>query len=255
MNIVQRILDAELGKVHIASIGQASFIIKTPKGKLIGIDMYLSDFSERDEVNIGFKRLLPKILGTKDISFDCLVATHPHSDHFDYDSMPDMMSFDQTKLFASINCRQLSQELGLPDNRINYIRPGDSISQDDFILNFVNCDHGESAPDAVGVIVTTGGVRIYETGDTCLRLDRVDEIKKKGDIDVLIGPINGAYGNMNEKDLALLSNLLKPTLTIPCHYGMFASHYGLPGVFMEHMKEICPQNKYLLMTQGEILTL
>ncbi len=255
MNLIKDISELGLGKVHIISIGQASFIVKTPRGQLIGIDIYLSDFSERDEGHVGFKRMLPKILGPKDLVFDYLVATHPHSDHFDYDSMSELMDNGHTKLFASLNCRQLSQKLGLPDNRITYIKPGDSISQDDFILNFVNCDHGEGAPDAVGVVITTGGKIIYETGDTCLRLDRADEINSIGHVDVLIGPINGAYGNMNEKDLALLSASLNPSLTIPCHYGMFASHYGLPGLFMNHMKEICPENNYLIMTQGEILTL
>lgn len=255
MNIVQSILNAELGKVHIISIGQASFIIKTPTGKLIGIDIYLSDFSERDEGHIGFKRMLPKILGAKDIVFDYLIATHPHSDHFDYDSMFELMDNGHTKLFASKNCQVLSHALGLHEDRITYITPGDIIAYDDFILNFVNCDHGESAPDAVGVIVSTGGLNIYETGDTCLRLDRISELLNIGKIDVLIGPINGAYGNMNEKDLSQLSKALEPSLTIPCHYGMFASHYGLPGIFMKHMKELCPFNKYLIMTQGEILTL
>lgn len=255
MDIVRSILDAELGRVNIISIGQASFIIKTPIGKLIGIDIYLSDFSERDEGHVGFKRMLPKILEAKDIVFDYLIATHPHSDHFDYDSMYELMDNGHTKLFASINCKRLSLDLNLPESRIYYIKPGDVIQLDDFVLNFVNCDHGVSAPDAVGVIISTGGLNIYETGDTSLRLDRIDEIKELAPIDVLIGPINGAYGNMNEKDLALLSASLEPSLTIPCHYGMFASHYGLPGLFIQHMKNICPQNKYLIMTQGEILTL
>ena len=165
------------------------------------------------------------------------------------------MDNNRTQLLASECCEELSNRLKLSGDRIIYVKPGDVVSFDDFNINIVNCDHGDGAPDAIGVVVSTGGFNIYETGDTCLRLDRVAEIQKIGHIDVLIGPINGAYGNMNEKDFALLSNALQPSLTIPCHYGMFASHYGLPGIFMKHMKEICPQNKYLLMTQGEILTL
>lgn len=255
INFVDKILSAELGKTHIISVGQASFIIKTPAGKLFGIDLYLSDYSEKDEGHIGFKRMLPKILGTREIIFDCLIATHPHSDHFDYDSMYDLMDNNHTRLFASKDCEQLSKTLNISENRITYVSPGDSFSLCDTVLNFVNCDHGTGAPDAVGVVVSTGTVNIYETGDTCLRLDRVNEVLKNGHIDVLIGPINGAYGNMNELDLALLSKALNPSLTIPCHYGMFASHYGLPGKFMQNMNEICPKNNFLIMTQGEILTL
>ena len=255
MNLTDNIIQSELGKIHVISVGQAGFIIKTPKGKLIGIDLYLSDYSESDEGHIGFKRLLPKLLRSRDLVLDYIIATHPHSDHFDYDSMTDLMDNDRAKLFASKNCSPLANTLNLPLDRIEYVGPGDSFSCDDFVVNFVNCDHGESAPDAVGVIISIDGINIYETGDTCLRLDRVSEILQIGNIDVLIGPINGAYGNMNEEDLARLSDALRPALTIPCHYGMFASHYGLPGLFMQYMKDICPQNKYLIMTQGEILTL
>ena len=67
----------------------------------------------------------------------------------------------------------------------------------------------------------------------------------------MIAPINGAYGNLNEEDCAELSKALQPVLTIPCHYGLFATHKGLPGLFMEFMTAKCPVQKYLLMTMGE----
>ena len=71
----------------------------------------------------------------------------------------------------------------------------------------------------------------------------------------MIAPINGAYGNLNEDDCAELSKVLSPELTIPCHYGLFATHRGLPGLFMEIMREKCPDNDYLLMTMGESIIL
>ena len=244
-----------LGKTYLFSVGQAGFIIKCKSGRLLGIDLYLSDYSERDEGHIGFKRMLPKLLSAKELVFDYLIATHEHSDHYDYDSMKDLMDNPQTELFASVDCEMLSNSLGIDANRVNYVKPGDVFVVDGFKLIFINCDHGKGAPDAVGVIVEVDGFRIVEVGDTCLRLDRKDEYLKKGAIDVLIAPINGAYGNLNEEDCAMLSSVLEPRLTIPCHYGMFASHYGLPGRFIEYMKTLCPQNSFLIMTQGECLEL
>ncbi len=94
----------------------------------------------------------------------------------------------------------------------------------DFDITFVNCDHGQGAPDAVGVVIKVDGKTIYEVGDSCLRLDRVDEIP--AGLDILISPINGMYGNMNSEDTVKLAEKLNPKLTIPCHYGMFASHGG-----------------------------
>ena len=255
IDFAKTIKEAPLGKTYLFAVGQAGYILKSKKGKLLGIDLYLSDYSERDEGHIGFKRMLPKILGTKDLVFDYLVATHEHSDHYDYDSMKELMDNGHTELFASVECERLSDALSIDAKRCNYVKPGDTSEKEDFTIYFINCDHGTGAPDAVGVIVEVDGFRIIEAGDTCLRLDRKKEYLSKGNIDVLIAPINGAYGNLNEEDCAQLSAALNPKLTIPCHYGMFASHYGLPGKFMEHMKRLCPDNQYLIMTQGELLEL
>lgn len=254
MEFCKTVIEAPLGNTYLFSVGQAGFIIKNKKGKLLGIDLYLSDYSEKDEGNIGFKRLLPKILSPRDIKFDYLIATHPHSDHYDYDSMTDLMINGKTKLFASRNCKVLSVNLGISSNA-QYVSPGDQYIEDGFIFDFINCDHGIGAPDAVGVIVTVDGFRIMESGDTCLRLDRVAEYLKKGALDVMIAPINGAYGNLNEIECADLSGALNPRLTIPCHYGMFARHGGSPWQFVEYMNKTYPDNKYLLMTQGESLAI
>lgn len=239
------------GRTYLFSVGQAGFIIKSSSGRLLGIDLYLSDFSQRDEGHIGFKRMLPKILGTTDIIFDYLICSHPHSDHFDYDSVKELMDNNHTVMFASKNCQPLSVSLGINQSRVIYVSPGDNAIVDGFKLDFINCDHGTGAPDAVGVIVSVDGKRIMEAGDTCLRLDRAGEYLSQGPLDVMIAPINGAYGNLNEEECAKLSATLKPKLTIPCHYGMFASHFGLPGKFMEYMKQLCPDNQYTIMTQGE----
>ena len=60
---------------------------------------------------------------------------------------------------------------------------------------------------------------------------------------------------MNEKECAEFSKILNPKLTIPCHYGMFAAHGGNPGLFIEEMQEICPENEFYLMRLGEGITL
>ena len=71
----------------------------------------------------------------------------------------------------------------------------------------------------------------------------------------LISPINGMYGNMNSDDTATLADALKPGLTIPCHYGMFAAHGGNPYDFINIIFKDFPDRKYLIMTPGEGLVL
>lgn len=232
----------------IFSTGQAGFIVKSSSGQLLAIDLYLTNCVERLEGHRGFKRLLPQILSPSDIAFDVVIATHPHLDHFDTDAVPEMVS-KGAKLFCSVGCGKLVRRLqmGYYDGQITYIKPGDKASVGDFGLSFVGCDHGAGAPDAVGVVVEVDGKTIYEVGDSCLRLDRVDEIPRP--LDVLISPINGMYGNMDSDDAAELAQALKPSVTIPCHYGMFASHGGDMKRFHDVMDG--KHLPFLLMQQGE----
>lgn len=232
--------------------GQAGFIVKSSSGQLLAIDLYLSNCVERLEGHKGFKRLLPQILDSSTLTFDYIICTHPHLDHFDIDAVPEMVS-KGSKLFCSVDCEKLVHQLQMEyhNEQITYVAPGDHEIVGDFDITFVNCDHGTGAPDAVGVVVKVDGKTIYEVGDSCLRLDRVNEVSRP--LDVLISPINGMYGNMNSDDTATLADALKPGLTIPCHYGMFASHGGDLKRFYDVMTE--KKLPMLIMQQGEVYKL
>ena len=236
----------------IMSTGQAGFIIKSKKGQLLAIDLYLSNCVERLEGNRGFKRLLPQILSPSDLQFEAIVCTHPHLDHFDIDAVPEMIS-KGGRLFCSVECEKLVKQTQMEyyNDSITYVKPGDHYTSGDFDLTFVNCDHGSGAPDAVGVVVRVDGKTIYEVGDSCLRLDRLSEIPKP--VDVLIAPINGMYGNMDSVDTVALAQALQPQMTIPCHYGMFASHGGDVKRFYDIMTE--NRLPLLMMQQGEVFNL
>ena len=240
---------SSFSNLAIYSVGQAGFIIKSKSGKLIGIDLYLSDCVRAVEGHDGFDRLLPKILRPSDLRFDVIIATHFHRDHFDVDSMAELMSTGSPELFCAYDCENDVDALGIDRNRVHFVKPLDIYDFKGITLEFVECDHGDGAPLAVGVIITVDGKRIYETGDTCLRLDRVPQCLKNGAIDILIAPINGAYGNMDEYECAQFAKAVNPKVTIPCHYGMFASHFGQPGLFIEEMRHL--GIKYKLLGFGE----
>lgn len=249
------VLTAQSGRTHLFYVGQAGFIIRNAAGSLLGIDLYLTDCVERIEGHMGYHRLMPKILSPDDLVFDVVIASHPHKDHFDDDAVPALMANGHTKLFASTDCAKDMRRLNMPVERAVYVRPGDHWEGSGFTLDFINCDHGTGVPDAVGVIVTADGKRICFTGDTCLRTDRKEEYLSCGPVDVLLAPINGAYGNLDEQDCAELASALRPGLTVPCHYGMFASHGGSPGRFLDIMQDRNPDIAVRLMTLGEKLEL
>ena len=250
-----QIMAAPLGKTHLFFAGQAGYVIKSKNGQMLALDLYLSECGERFMRTIGFKRLLPHILDPFEIKFDCIIATHPHFDHFDMDAMPMLMDNPKTRLYASMDCEREVTRLRMSPKNITYCAPGDSVTDGDFKFDFINCDHGRGAPDALGVIITVDGIRIAVVGDSCLRMDRVDEYLKDGPLDIFIGPINGAFGNLNEEDFAQLVAAVKPGLAIPCHSGMFAAQGGDYGKFQRIMEKEYPDIPFALMQMGEEMTL
>ena len=235
--------------------GQAGFIVKSASGQLLGVDLYLSDCVERVEGHMGFKRLLPKVLSPTDLEFDVLIATHPHFDHLDLDAVPSMMANHHTKLYASVNCEMEVKRLHMTGENCIYVKAGDQAEVGDFHIAFVDCDHGTGAPDAFGVIIEVDKKTIYMAGDTSQHMEWAEQLTERYSFDAVIGPINGAYGNMDEAQFAEYAHALGGKISIPCHYGMFASHGGNPGRFLEIMKAHYPEDTVLLMRPGEKLAL
>ncbi len=254
-DFAQSVLSAPLEQTHLFFLGQAGFIIKTATGKYIGYDMYLSDCVYRLEGKDGLQRLLPQILDTQSIPFDYIIASHGHRDHFDEDALPDIMRHTNARLFTTPSCENDVESLQIDKSRCTFVTVCDKIEADGISFYFVPCDHGDGAPDAVGLVLGVDGKKIYFAGDTCLRLDMADYFRALGQFDVMIAPINGAWGNLNEKECAELARALKPKMTIPCHYGMFAMHGGNPDLFAEIMKRQNPDIPFIIVKQGEAITL
>ena len=247
-----RMANSEIGKTHVFFLGQAGFIFKTAAGETIAIDLYLSDCVERHD---GFKRLMPYLLTADEVVFDYVIATHHHLDHFDVDSIPAMLSAPHTHLFATIDCKSAILRLAIPEEQVTYITKGGIYKLGSTIIHIVFCDHGQLAPDAVGLVIEIDGKRVYIAGDTALRLDKISEIANKGPFDLLIAPINGAFGNLNEREAVTLCETIKPKLIIPCHYWNFAEHHGDPGLFVRILQERLPNQNYYIMRMGESIML
>jgi L-ascorbate 6-phosphate lactonase len=194
---------------------------------------------------------MPCIVNPEDLQLDVLIATHFHRDHFDIDAIPALMSNGHTQLFCAKDCRADVENLHIDQTRTTFVSPDDKYSVAGFDLTFIKSDHGEGAPLEAAVTVSVDGKIICEVGDTSLHPEWKEYYLSNGALDVLIAPINGAYGNLNEQENVTLTSLLNPKLTVPCHFGMFASHGGHPGLWKELLEEQLPHQKYKLFTQGE----
>lgn len=238
------------GHVGIGFLGQAGFVFKAPDRQLIAVDPYLSNCCER---YFGFKRLMPYILDAHDLIFDQVIATHAHFDHFDPDSMPLLMDNGHTELIGAPDTKAECDRLGIQD-RVAYLACGESLKRGSMTVTGLPCDHGKDTPYALGLLIEISGKRIYIMGDTAYRPDYLENPLVQN-VDLLILPINGAFGNLNEEQAARGIAALKPKLAVPCHYWNFAEHGGNPGVFGQKMEELAPDSAYKLMQQGEIVIL
>lgn len=227
--------------------GQAGFILTTKNGYRVGIDLYLSDCCNR---YFGFKRLMPYIYNASALDLDLLVATHAHYDHFDPDSIPTIMQNNKTSLLCAKDCLEEAEKLNLDGSRITYIGEGETFENDNIKITAMPCDHGKDTPFAIGLLIEADGKKIYIAGDTCFREDNFSN-QKLQNCDVMIMPINGAFGNLNEQEGAKATGIVKPRLCIPCHYWNFAEHGGNPQLFMSAMDESFPKIRYMLMRPGE----
>ena len=219
------------GNVAVFWAGQAGFIIKTSKNKLIALDLYLSDCCER---YFGFKRIMPYILEAHELKFDMVLASHSHYDHFDVDSIP-MLLNSNCKFVGASDTKAECERLGIKDN-LTFIKLGDNVEFDEIKIKGVMCDHGELAPEALGLLIEIDGKKIYYAGDTAYR-ENIFSNPQIQNVDLLIVPINGMFGNLNSKEAAKAAQVVNPKLTVPCHFWNFAEHEGNPNEFIESMKE------------------
>ena len=250
MNFAQEFTlhETKEGSVSIAWMGQAGFFLKNSRGQVLALDVYLSDLVEKQDGN---KRLMPALCRPEEIRPDVVLATHHHADHLDLDSLPVWLS-GGARLYCCRESERICQEAGFAETQITAMAVGDRVTDSGYSIEAVFADHGDTAPEALGFLIETEGVEIYFTGDTAYQHIRMKETADRP-VDVLLLPINGEYGNMNERDAAMLASQVRAELTIPCHFWMFARHQRSPWDFMTAMKEMAPECGCYVMAQGEIM--
>ncbi len=238
------------GSIGVFWIGQAGFVFKTPAGRLIAVDPYLSDNVGRKGSS---KRIVPSILGCEEIIFDYIISTHEHEDHLDPDSIPFMMTNNVTMLLAAKQAAEdAHNKLNVPSDRIVSLNVGDCYSGEDFSVTAMPCDHGTAAPTAIGLLLRFGEKRVYISGDTCFRPDTFSDPRIRG-CDLAIFPINGAYGNLNEQEAHDAAKIICPKLTVPSHFWCIENHHGDPSKFRDSMDEDPESPPYYIMCHGEAI--
>ena len=256
MQLIEKIKHLQVGinRIALFYLGQAGFCIKTADNRLIVIDAYLSDACER---LFGFKRMIPPLLDAGELNAGLFLSTHSHADHLDPDALPVVAKNKKTFFVGSPDCEDTYKQNKIGGSRYKILKEGEEWNYKGIRIRAVFADHGELAPDAVGLMIEVEGIKIYHAGDTCFAPDKV-KTSLNTDVDIMIAPINGQYGNMNAGEACALSAVVKPKIVIASHFWMFLQHVcergkGDPSTFLREAAALPGEITAMVMAPGEFL--
>jgi L-ascorbate metabolism protein UlaG (beta-lactamase superfamily) len=228
---------AVAGKTELLWMGQASFRIKTPGGKTIVVDPWITG---GPKAPAQFKADL-SALGKVDL----LLVTHAHVDHLG--DAPALAKLNNTKLYGPADMVTplttlgiLPPELGHRFNKTGSVKPLPGIkvtavqAEHSSLLVWKNpaTDKMESHPagEAMGYIIELeNGFKIWHMGDTGLFGD-MKFISEHYKPDVVLMPIGGNF-TMGPEDAAFAAkSWINPKAVIPMHYN---SNPLTPGTLAE----------------------
>ena len=152
---------------------------------------------------------------------DYILITHSHPDHFSLEDIEKILK-PQTEIICS---QGVKGKLKKVDNKVQVVKPGDSLQLNGFTLEATAAYNTKSvflwikahpkSKENVGFILTlSNGLKIYHAGDT----DFIPEMRKISNIDLALLPIGGDNLTMNEQEAAQIVNEIQPTKVFPMHF-------------------------------------
>jgi len=221
------------GNIALAWLGQAGFVLKSPKGHLLALDPYLSNSCKAvgESIGVNMDRAVPAPLKPRDlVKYDALLFTHSHQDHVDPETVqPYLEAGGQSDIIASHEAGDLLLKLGIPVDKLTPTWPNRTHTVGDFTIKttFAIPLGGDDLNHVGYLIEIAGGPRIYFTGDT-----DYNEILSLSvapyQPDMMVTVINSAFRNLSPPQAAQLAKAIGPRWVIPCHHDLFPDN-SLPA--------------------------
>lgn len=236
-------------------LGQSGFLIKSPQGRLLVIDPYLSNSCKAigDDYGFDMDRLVPPPLPPADlVDVDMYAMTHSHGDHLDPETVAGYRAAGGKGPFvAPAETVDKLQQLGIPADQIVMIWPNKAYRVDDlWIRATFAVPLGADDLTHVGYLVgVDGGASMYVTGDTAYHDVLADSVVPHRP-DILAAVINGAFRNLSPAEAARLARLLDVRVAIPCHYDLFPDNSLPPQLFRTNLKNEGIGERYRQLEQG-----
>jgi L-ascorbate metabolism protein UlaG (beta-lactamase superfamily) len=210
-------------------LGGAGFLINA-RGRLIAIDPAVSmEPGSSDRSEVGMRLLVPHPIDATEIPrLDLVLYTHSDLDHLAPVTARELMRTDATFVGPRPVAAGL-RELGLPDDRLRVIGPGERFELGGVEIETTPADHAwqrmdpaKYGPpfgpdDCVGFLVRTPDGAIWHTGDTVL----LDEHRRARNVDVLLLDVSRDHWHLGPTSAAELADALGAPHLIPHHYGCY----------------------------------
>ena len=237
-------------------LGQAGFLIRTPGGKVLALDPYLSNSCKAIGEQHGFDmdRQVPPPMAAGDLAgIDAYLLTHSHQDHLDPETLVGYRrAGGREPYFAPAEAWEKLQALGVPAGETTMVWPNKEIVLGDLRIRptFAIPLGGDDLTHVGYLIFVKDGPTVYFTGDTGFEelLAIAVEPHKP---DVLVTVINGAFRNMGPAEAAMLARKLGVKVVIPCHHDLFPDNCLPPQLLRTNLKLQGLGEAYQPLSHGE----
>jgi L-ascorbate 6-phosphate lactonase len=243
------------GALTVWWLGQAGFIFKSPQGKVVTLDPYLSNSCKAigEQNDFRMDRLVPPPIAAKDlVGIDGYLITHSHQDHLDPQTIgPYRKAGGYGPFIAPPEASERLHSLGVPEADIKMIWPNKIFTIGDLTIRatFAIPFGGDDLTHVGYLVFVKRGPTLYFTGDTAYH-DLLADAVKPHKPDVMAVVINGAFRNLGPAEAALLAKRLGVKRVVPCHHDMFKDNCQPPQMLHTNLKLQGMGDAYQLLEQG-----
>jgi L-ascorbate metabolism protein UlaG (beta-lactamase superfamily) len=216
--------------IKLTWLGHATFRVKTPEGKIIIIDPWVTG----NPICPPADKKVEKV--------DVLLCTHGHGDH-----IGDAVEIAKKHKPVVVGIPELCRWLGTKGvAQLAEMNKGGTQSVGGIKVTMVHADHSCGISDgdqmvyggeACGFVIEfSSGVIIYHAGDTNVFGD-MQIIRELYAPEIVMLPIGDHY-TMSPREAAYACRLLKPKTVIPMHFGTFPVLTGTPAQLQKLVPEL-----------------
>lgn len=244
-------------KTELTWFGHSAFKLKTPGGKILLIDPWITNpFNKNGKDDLA---KLDKV--------DLILVTHGHADHVG--NSVEIAKKTGARLVSTFDLgKNLVTYAGFPKEQMGFDTQGNfggelSLLNNEVKITFIPAVHSSAVTSEDGkdqhdggnpggfLISVKNGPTIYHTGDTDVFTDMA-LIAKYHTVDIMLACIGGHF-TMGPERAAHAVSMVRPATVIPIHYGTFPALDGTPEAFGAALRKQHVRSKLQVMSVGQTL--